>query len=160
MIIIQLCIIVFLGIASYYDIKYRLIPNVASFGLIILGLLYHILNSGQNGAKISLLGMIIGFVFFAVLYALKMMGAGDVKLGAGAGSILGIKIIPAIVIIVLVGGIIAFIQIMNFIINKRFYSNQSNNQLKVRSYRKEMFSQSVPYGLAISIGTVLTFIIY
>jgi len=158
--IILLGSIVLLCIASYYDLKYRVIPNLTSAGLIILGLLYHILNNGLEGLKISLSGMIIGFVFFVVLYLLKMMGAGDVKLGAGAGSILGIKIIPAIVLIVLVGGVIAIIQIITFIINKRLKSNNINNQIEGRSMGKELFKQSVPYGLAISIGTVLTLILY
>ena len=158
--IILLGTIVLLGIASYYDIKFRMIPNITSVGIIILGLLYNILNDSQNGLKISLLGMLIGFVFFVILYIFKMMGAGDVKLGAGAGSILGIKIIPAIVVIVLVGGLIAIIQITTFIINKRFFLNKLNNELKERSLRKGVFKQNVPYGLAISIGTILTLIIY
>ena len=152
--------IVFLCIASYYDIKYRIIPNLTSVGIILSGLLYHILDNGLDGFKISLLGMIIGFVFFVILYMLKMMGAGDVKLGAGAGSILGIKIVPAIVVIVIVGGLIAILQIIYFLLNNHFNSNKLSHQIKERPIRKEMLKQSVPYGLAISIGTVLSLLIY
>ena len=154
--IILFGIVVLFCIASYFDIKYRIIPNIVSFGTIILGLCYNIMRNGVTGFKVSILGMIIGFIFFLVLYTFKIMGAGDVKLSAGAGSLLGIKIVPALVVIVFVGGLIALIQIINFLVKKQINSNKVSEKIKDN---KEMLKQSVPYGLAISIGTILTLII-
>jgi len=158
--IILLGIIIFLCIASYYDIRFRIIPNLTSVGIIILGVVYHIVKNNQYGLKISLVGMIIGFLFFLFLYIFKMMGAGDVKLGTAVGSILGIKIIPAIVIIVFIGGFIALFQIIIFLIKERINQKKITNQLNERSFGNKIFKQSVPYGLAISMGTILTLILY
>jgi len=118
------------------------------------------MKNNQYGLKISLVGMIIGFLFFLFLYIFKMMGAGDVKLGTAVGSILGIKIIPGIVIIVFIGGFIALFQIIIFLIKERINQKKITNQLHERSFGNKIFKQSVPYGLAISMGTILTLILY
>ena len=158
--IILVGIIILLCLASYYDIRFRIIPNLTSICIIILGLLYHVMHNNMQGLKVSLVGMSIGFLFFLLLYILKMMGAGDVKLGTAVGSILGIKVIPAIVIIIFIGGLIALVQIIIFLIKERINPKNLNNQFNNRTFSDKVFKQSVPYGVAISMGTIFALILY
>ncbi|ACV63287.1 peptidase A24A prepilin type IV [Desulfofarcimen acetoxidans DSM 771] len=76
-----------LAIGSYTDLKYRIIKNNVSFGLIVAGLVYNIFFG--YGYIFSLLGIVSGFVLFLLPYIITGMGAGDVKLIMGVGAVLG-----------------------------------------------------------------------
>ena len=53
------------------------------------GFALNTLNTGFDGASTSLLGFVIGFLAFLPFYLKKGMGAGDVKLMAAIGAVLG-----------------------------------------------------------------------
>ena len=98
--------------AAVYDVRYRRIPNWLSLAGVLAGLaLNAFLDQGRAGMFVSSLkGLAIGFGVYFVLYALRAMGAGDVKLMAAVGAVVGwpnwfgIFIITAII-----GGIMALI---------------------------------------------------
>jgi prepilin peptidase CpaA len=76
-------------LAAVWDLRTRRIPNwlvlaglIAGFGL--NGILY-----GLEGLELAGLGMLVGFGIYLVLYLLHAMGAGDVKLMAAVGSLVG-----------------------------------------------------------------------
>jgi len=84
-----LLLAVLLG-AAVYDVRYRRIPNWLSVGGVLLGLsLNTFLYQGWPGLSFALLGMAIGFGVYFSLYMLRAMGAGDVKLMAAVGAIVG-----------------------------------------------------------------------
>jgi len=76
--------------AAVYDVRYRRIPNWLSLSGVLLGLaLNAFLYQGWPGLRLSLQGLGMGFGVYFMLYALRAMGAGDVKLMAAVGSIVG-----------------------------------------------------------------------
>ena len=71
------------------------------------GLVLHISQEGWRGAVTAGAGTLVGFTVFLIFYLLKGMGAGDLKLMAGFGSLLGPSVILwAAWIAAVVGGLI------------------------------------------------------
>jgi prepilin peptidase CpaA len=84
-------LIVLLIVAAIIDLRTRRIPNRlvlagAAFGLIYTTLVPPVMH---GTIVFPLAGLLTGFVLFLPLYLLRVMGAGDVKLLAMAGSFLG-----------------------------------------------------------------------
>jgi len=82
-------LLVLAALAAYWDLRTRRIPNwltlaglVSGFGL--NGALY-----GLEGLERAGLGMLTGFGIYFALHLLHAMGAGDVKLMAAVGSLVG-----------------------------------------------------------------------
>lgn len=83
------------------DLRQHRIPNRLVLAILCAGLLTHLLGPaneggglfsywpGALGAKGALFGGLTGLALFLPLYALRAMGAGDVKLMAGIGSFAG-----------------------------------------------------------------------
>src|SRR4051812_43357504 len=80
------CFTAILLAVSISDIRSRRIPNQAIVGLAALGVVYSVavLSLGPGLARAGL-GMLVGFALWIPFYALRMLGAGDVKLFAAAG---------------------------------------------------------------------------
>lgn len=76
-------------IALFYDVTQFRIPNWLSIMAVLTGFIYHIAFAGLAGAAASLLGLAAGFIPMLLLYWCKGIGAGDVKLFAGFGAIIG-----------------------------------------------------------------------
>ncbi|WP_284639885.1 A24 family peptidase [Paenibacillus silviterrae] len=76
-------------IAFYSDIRTRKISNGLTVTCFVLGLLVHLYLSGFNGLLFSLLGAAAGFVPMLMLYMTRAVGAGDVKLFAALGALIG-----------------------------------------------------------------------
>jgi len=91
-----------LALATIADLRFRRIPNP----LIVLGLCLGvgIGNSlgGLDGALESLLGGLVGLLVFLPFFALRWMGAGDVKLLCAVGTFVGL---PAILLVALYTGL-------------------------------------------------------
>jgi prepilin peptidase CpaA len=75
--------------AAIYDVKARRIPNALNVALTMYGLMFHLVVAGWKGLLFSLAGLAVGLVLMLIPYALKGMGAGDVKLMAAVGSVVG-----------------------------------------------------------------------
>jgi Flp pilus assembly protein protease CpaA len=75
--------------ASLTDIAHRRIPNAITYPLAAFGLLYHFPAVGMNGLIFSLSGILAGAGLLLLFHLLGGMGAGDVKLMAAVGAILG-----------------------------------------------------------------------
>jgi len=109
-----------LAVAVYTDLRERRIPNKLVLAGIVTGLLLHTLLPEGNGflAKWpggvgflgSLQGLAIGAAAMFPLYFLRAMGAGDVKLMAAVGAILGPDdILPAVIGTFLAGGVVSIL---------------------------------------------------
>jgi len=71
------------------DLSRRKIPNfLCGFGL-AAALLWRCLETGLRGLAIGLAGALVGFGMLLIFYLMGGMGAGDVKLMASFGAILG-----------------------------------------------------------------------
>jgi prepilin peptidase CpaA len=84
--IAALCIVL---IAVAFDLATRRIPNLLTFGASLAALLAHAIVSGWYGAGVALAGWLTGVAILLPVFALRGMGAGDVKLLGALGSWLG-----------------------------------------------------------------------
>ena len=100
--------------AAVYDVRYRRIPNWLTVGGVLLGLaLNAFLYQGWPGLRFSLPGFGLGFGVYFLLYVLRAMGAGDVKLMAAVGAVVGWQNWFGIfVITAIIGGLMAMILVV------------------------------------------------
>lgn len=75
--------------AGYYDLRVRRIPNWLNLSGLILGLGLNTYFESLTGTFTAAGGLLIAVCVYFPLYALKGMGAGDVKLMAAIGAITG-----------------------------------------------------------------------
>jgi prepilin peptidase CpaA len=91
MIIIYLILIAFVLVAAIYDAATQRIPNWTSLFIVVLGLGWNIFSAEGLGVRDSGLGLIAGLLMMLPSYVFGGMGAGDVKLIAAIGSVVGIS---------------------------------------------------------------------
>jgi prepilin peptidase CpaA len=88
-------------------LRHRRIPNWLVLAGVGAGLALSVAPGGVGLAN-ALLGMAAGFALLLPLHLLRVMGAGDVKLMAAVGSLVGLQAVLAVVLIALVaGGVLA-----------------------------------------------------
>src|SRR3954451_21267446 len=85
--------------AAVFDARYRRIPNWLTVTGVLIGLGVNTFMRGGppteairgswQGLLFSLAGLLVGFSIYLGLHLLRAMGAGDVKLMAAVGSIVG-----------------------------------------------------------------------
>lgn len=94
------------GLAAIFDVRSRRIPNLLTGPTLLLALLAHIIFGGWSGLGSALLAGGIGFAATLVFFLMGGMGAGDVKLMAAAGSLLGLSsLAPAMLATALFGAL-------------------------------------------------------
>ncbi len=87
------------AIAGIIDLRRCYIPNWLTLGLIVSGLLFHVLMPGGRGWVFSLAGFGFGFAVLLPLFVRGGVGGADVKLLAGIGSWVGIHDVMAIFLV-------------------------------------------------------------
>lgn len=91
-----------------WDIASRRIPNLLSYSGILVGILLRTGVLGWRGLATALAGGALGGGIFFVLYLVRGMGAGDVKLMAAVGCFTGFPgVVQIMVACALAGGIMA-----------------------------------------------------
>lgn len=78
-----------LAIGVITDLGWSRIPNWLTFPTMIGGITAHSWSSGVEGAVFAILGLTAGLGVFLVLYVTGGIGAGDVKLLAAVGTLIG-----------------------------------------------------------------------
>jgi prepilin peptidase CpaA len=71
------------------DLRIRRIPNWLTFGAALAAFLYMGITEGLTGLGTAAAGWLVGAALFFPFFALRGMGAGDVKLLAALGAWLG-----------------------------------------------------------------------
>lgn len=98
---VQLALLALALAAAFTDLRARRIPNWLTLAGITAGMGLNFWFESWSGLRHSLLGMALGAGLFLALYMTGGMGAGDVKLLAAVGSLVGPQ--PLLVIFVLTG---------------------------------------------------------
>jgi prepilin peptidase CpaA len=165
---IAVLLLVLAAAAGVYDMRFRRIPNWLSAAGILLGLAVNaFLGFGWPGLRFSLAGMLTGFGVYFVLYLLRAMGAGDVKLMAAIGALAGWhNWIGIFLVTSLFGGAVAVVLItlrgrfrktlwnVSFIFSEMKSGRPaylSNEELDVRSSK----ALRLPHGAVIAAGTTI-----
>jgi prepilin peptidase CpaA len=103
--------ILFIPLAAaiiYMDVRHRRIPNKLVFAVLVAGITLNTLFTGGHGLVASLEGLILAFFLMFVLHAFGTMGAGDVKLFAAVGSLVGIShVLSTLLVVAVTGGVFA-----------------------------------------------------
>jgi len=103
-----LAVLIVLSLIS--DIKTYKIKNYIILPFILFGMIINCIIYGSRGALISLWGMAAPVFILFVFYALRMLGAGDIKLFSAIGAIMGIKfVLYSIAFSFIAGGGIALV---------------------------------------------------
>ncbi len=148
-IISTLCaVMVILAIAAVSDIRHRRIQNILPLILIGLYGIFALTAQLQNDIyQVNIInGLLTGGIILAgglVLFALKAMGGGDVKLAAALSLFAGTQYIAEVLILIaLSGGLVTGVTWA--------YTKVRQKQNKVDAANRH----SVPYGVAISISGI------
>lgn len=98
------------GIGSVYDIRSSRIPNALTGSSIVIGLLLHLILGGWSQLAFAILSGLIGGGLFLFFFLMGGMGAGDVKLMAAVGALVGLGSLSRVLIAtVVVGGALAIL---------------------------------------------------
>lgn len=85
----HLYILLFSGCAAGVDLARARIPNFLTLPSILVGIALALLTEGLPGVGTSLLGVLVGLLAYGWIYALGMLGAGDVKFLMALGALGG-----------------------------------------------------------------------
>jgi prepilin peptidase CpaA len=98
------------GLAAVIDLRTRRIPNALTGSLVIVGLGLAATQLGRVGIGGAIVGLLLGFAFMLPGNVFGATGAGDVKLFAAAGALLGpATTVRAFVFTALAGGVLALV---------------------------------------------------
>jgi prepilin peptidase CpaA len=96
------------GSAAVIDIARRRIPNALSLGLAAAGIALAVSGASGVTLRASLAGFAVALVLMLPGHILGATGAGDVKLFAAAGAVLGVgRVFDAFLLVALSGGLLA-----------------------------------------------------
>lgn len=156
----------FLALACMTDLRTRRIPNVLTVSAAGAGLFFHLVTGGPSAAAWSVAGWFAGALLFFPMFALRGMGAGDVKLLAAVGAwLLPGEVAVAALVTSLAGGVIALAVALGHGYLRQAFSNlylllmhwrlSGIRPLESVSLQREG-SPRIAYAVPIAIGTMVT----
>lgn len=102
----ELALLLILALIS--DIKTYKIKNNIVYPFILIGLITNLYLDGLDGLTSSFKGIIIPIALLILLFILRMLGAGDIKLFSAIGSIMGLEFVTyTIIYSFIAGGVMA-----------------------------------------------------
>lgn len=161
-------LIALLVAAAIIDWRTYRIPNWLTVSGTAFGLIYNTFapTPSLSGAVWALAGMAIGFTILLPAYVLRVMGAGDVKLMAMVGAVVGAPdIVYAVLATLIVGGVVA----LAFALYRRAFRRMASNvtellqsmtfaaiagQRPTPAMEGRVSIGKFPYGISIAIGTI------
>ncbi len=152
-------------IAMITDMRWGKIYNWLTFPLIVVGLSLNAWWFGWNGLGMSIVGTIMGIIFYLGFAYIGAFGMGDVKLMASIGALGGLKFVVSAFLYTSVIGIphALFIQFLNFgknapgmlltsLVTRAFLEKNIQNDNETLKYHYYL-------GIDILLGTILAFLI-
>lgn len=146
------------------DVYQRRIPNCLTIPAVAAGLGFALLGNGWDGVWLSVVGIAVGFGLLFLPFYFGGMGAGDVKLMAALGALLGASaIIQVFLYSAIVGGVLAVVSVVRERACRETAANiaaiclgwwsrlGSGHGLGDRPHRSV---GNIPYGVAIGLGTI------
>jgi prepilin peptidase CpaA len=154
--------------AGWIDWRSRRIPNWLTVSGAVIGIGVHTFQAGWIGAVAGLVGMFLALTCLLPMVLLRAMGAGDWKLMAALGAILGpVKMLIVLAGAILVSGIMGVVMIVRARRVKETLMNvfllvQGFLSFGLRSYPDITLDNpdllKLPFGVATAVATVLCFL--
>lgn len=156
------------GAISYIDVRYRRIPNKLVLMTLLIGFTVNTIFGGFKGLLASLSGFALAFGLMFLLHLFGTMGAGDVKLFAAVGAVIGVSLVlPTLLVVTMTGGVIA---IGKMIYARRvgttilgvvqFFYGLLPGQTVPRFDVPKDRSYTLPYAVPICIGSLISFFLF
>jgi prepilin peptidase CpaA len=167
-IIVELFLIPLAVLIIYHDVRYRRIPNPIVLATLISGLVMNVTLGGFSGGLNSIGGCLLAFILMFIMHVFGAMGAGDVKLFAAIGSLLGAQLVlPTFVVVVLTGGLLALLVVVRCgIVRTTLHRVLQILVGLLPGWQMPRFSVpadrrlTIPYGAAITIGAIIATAIF
>lgn len=167
-------VVAVVAVAMAYDLQTRRIPNWLVAAALIAALPVQVLANGMPiGPLWWMTGALTGGLLFVPGYLMRMLGAGDVKLMAAVGALLGPRgALEAVLAATAAGGVLSFLALMQrrrvrrgmasamtMLIAMTEAPTQGAAPYSSHSENDATSIGTLPYGVAIAIGTVITLVI-
>jgi prepilin peptidase CpaA len=154
--------------AAVWDVQQHRIPNWLTYTAMLGGVLLRSYFFGWRGAVSAVLGLLLAGGIIFVFYMLRAIGAGDLKLMAAIGSLVGPHdITVTLLATAIAGGVLA-------IVYATYYGRLRSTAVNVGSVLRfhawsglqahpeinldNPETLRMPYGVAIAAGTLYTFV--
>ena len=156
------------AIITYFDVRYRRIPNLFVLATLVSGLIINFMAGGLSGLWASAGGCLMAFGLMFVLHVFGAMGAGDVKLFAAVGAVVGTGHVPeTFLVVLLTGGVLAVYTILRngtvlttlMRVLQIFVGLLPGWQIPrfdVPADRRH----TLPYGVAITLGSIISLFVF
>lgn len=161
-IFVDALVLILLSVAVCMDFHCYRIPNMLIVSAVFTGIGLNIYQYGMNGAGDSAAGCLIPFLIFFPVYALSMIGAGDVKLLMAVGAITGLTgSVISMIAAFFIGAVISFtlmIKYHNFLKRLKFFFHYlilSKSSHVIRPYynlKKPEKGETLHFSLCIALG--------
>jgi len=151
------------AVIAYHDVRYRRIPNAYVLAALCGGIAMNLIMNGLPGLVSSLSGCGLAFVMMFMLH-----GAGDVKLFAAIGAVVGANLVlPTFLVVVLTGGLLAAVSI----VRSGMVATTMHRVLQIfvgmlPGWQMPKFAvpadrrYTIPYGVAITLGSIISTAIF
>jgi len=154
-------------VGATIDLRQRRIPNWLTYPGIVLGFLLRGALFGWKGLAMALAGCLLAGGIMFLFFAVRAMGAGDVKIMAAIGALVGPRqVVGVLLATAICGGVLA---IAYALYRRRMISTLKNLGSVLRFHAwagvqahpdlnlDNPSALRMPYGLAIALGTLYAF---
>lgn len=153
-------------VCTAFDISRRRIPNIVTFPTMMLGLVLHAMCGGWKDLASSFAALVLCGVAFLIVYLAGGMGAGDVKMIAAEGCLLGLSNAGTLLALTTIcGGVLALCMAVRYGRLRQTLANMMalsshhvRNGLTPHPDINVLNQQTLrlPYALAITAGSMFT----
>lgn len=166
------CVLALVVVAMSYDLHARRIPNWLVIVALIAALPVQIIANGLPIGPIWWIsGILTGGLLLMPGYLIRMLGAGDVKLMAAVGALLGPRAaLEAVLLATAMGGVLAFFALMRKRRLRKGVAGAMSMLITMSADGPATSTEparstgtsigSLPYGVAIAVGSVITLMLH
>jgi prepilin peptidase CpaA len=143
------------SMAALCDLRWRRIPNWLTLSAFVVGVLIQVVRAGVAGLPVALGGAAIGLCLLLPFYVIRAVGAGDVKLLAAIGALVGPQALVSVAIFAAVlGGAISVVMLA-----RQGRLQFSIAEIMTRPLNLTRGWAKAPYGVAIAGGVYLSMLL-